>query len=151
MSENLYQSPSAETLDLQAPVKNTTLKEKLFSFQGRFSRSQYWGYGYGVPLLISFLAIIPLIPLFIILNGHDPSLFLLLLLILVSVIIYIPAVWISIAGTAKRFHDRGKSGWMVLIALIPYVGGFWILIECGCMRGTIGSNLHGPDPLNELH
>jgi uncharacterized membrane protein YhaH (DUF805 family) len=47
----------------------------------------------------------------------------------------------------KRFHDRDKSGWWVLIALIPVIGWIWYLIEAGFLPGTAGPNRFGPDPL----
>jgi uncharacterized membrane protein YhaH (DUF805 family) len=53
----------------------------------------------------------------------------------------------SLALYAKRWHDRGKSGWWTLIGLIPVIGGIWILIELGILRGTNGPNQYGPDPL----
>jgi uncharacterized membrane protein YhaH (DUF805 family) len=52
-----------------------------------------------------------------------------------------------IVVTIKRFHDRNKSGWWVLIAFIPVVGALWQLIECGFLPGTAGSNRFGPDPV----
>jgi uncharacterized membrane protein YhaH (DUF805 family) len=48
---------------------------------------------------------------------------------------------------AKRWHDRDKSGWWSLIALVPIIGGIWIFIELGCLRGADGPNQYGPDPL----
>src|SRR6476619_2368481 len=39
----------------------------------------------------------------------------------------IPAVIVYI----KRFHDRDKSGWWVLIGFIPIIGAIWLLIEVG--------------------
>ncbi len=47
----------------------------------------------------------------------------------------------------KRYHDRNKSGWWVLIVFVPVIGGLWYLIECGFLRGTPGPNNYGPDPL----
>ena len=61
-------------------------------------------------------------------------------------LLYIPMIWIGLALGVKRWHDRGKSGWWVLIALIPIVGGIWTFVECGCLRGTVGPNQFGPDP-----
>ncbi len=57
--------------------------------------------------------------------------------------------WMHVAVLVKRWHDREKSGWMVLLILIPVVnivGFFWTLIECGFLEGTIGPNRYGPDP-----
>ncbi len=57
------------------------------------------------------------------------------------------ALWPSLAVAAKRWHDRDKSGWWVLISFIPILGFVWTFIECGCMKGTEGDNRFGPDPL----
>jgi Protein of unknown function (DUF805) len=48
----------------------------------------------------------------------------------------------------KRWHDRGKSGWMVLINLIPLIGWVWTLVELGLLEGTLGPNQYGEDPLD---
>ena len=53
----------------------------------------------------------------------------------------------SLAVYTKRWHDRGKSGWWSLIALVPLIGGIWMLVECGFLRGTEGPNQYGNDPL----
>jgi uncharacterized membrane protein YhaH (DUF805 family) len=55
--------------------------------------------------------------------------------------------WISLAIAVKRYHDRDKSGWWVLIIFLPVIGALWYLIECGFLRGTDGNNDYGPDPL----
>ena len=39
----------------------------------------------------------------------------------------------------KRFHDRDKSGWWVLIWLIPIIGAIWLLIELGFLKGNPGA------------
>lgn len=55
--------------------------------------------------------------------------------------------WASLAIAVKRAHDRGRSGWFVLVGLIPIVGGLWLLVELGFLKGTDGDNAYGPDPL----
>ena len=57
-----------------------------------------------------------------------------------------PAVWIQMALQVKRWHDRDKSGWWVLIGVIPIVGRLYALVETGLLRGTEGPNRYGPDP-----
>lgn len=57
-----------------------------------------------------------------------------------SLIILIPSILIYI----KRFHDRDKTGWWVLIGLIPIIGAPWLLIELGFLKGTDGPNRYGP-------
>lgn len=66
------------------------------------------------------------------------------LLILMAV-----TIWPSICIYGKRFHDRDKSAWWMLIGLIPIIGGIWLLVECGLLQGTDGPNRFGPDPLAE--
>ncbi len=58
----------------------------------------------------------------------------------------IAAIWMKLAVLVKRWHDRDKSGWFVLVTLIPLIGWLWQLIECGFLEGTPGSNRFGPSP-----
>jgi uncharacterized membrane protein YhaH (DUF805 family) len=51
--------------------------------------------------------------------------------------------WAGLALGVKRWHDRNKSGWWVLIGLIPVVGQLWTLVECGLLPGTRGGNRFG--------
>lgn len=53
----------------------------------------------------------------------------------------------SIAVQVRRFHDQDKSGWMVLLAFIPYVGSLIVFIFM-CIEGTRGPNRFGNDPKN---
>jgi len=46
----------------------------------------------------------------------------------------------------KRFHDRGKSGWWVLIIFLPVIGFIWMIIDLGLLEGTPGQNDSGPAP-----
>ena len=41
-----------------------------------------------------------------------------------SLIVLIPSLAISV----RRLHDIGKSGWWVLIGLIPVIGWIWLII-----------------------
>lgn len=54
----------------------------------------------------------------------------------------------SIAVGIRRLHDRDKSGWWLLLGLVPLIGGI-ILLVWYVQRGTAGSNSYGPDPLIE--
>ncbi len=51
----------------------------------------------------------------------------------------------SIAVAVRRLHDLDKSGWWLLIELIPLVGWIVILVWA-CTEGTRGPNRFGPDP-----
>ncbi len=65
---------------------------------------------------------------------------------LVGALLLFVLIWPSLAVQVKRWHDRDKSGWMVLINLIPLVGFIWTLVECGFLDGTQGPNRFGPSP-----
>ena len=51
----------------------------------------------------------------------------------------------SIAVGVRRLHDIGKSGWMMLVVFIPFVGAIWLLILF-VMDSKPGANEYGPNP-----
>ena len=55
--------------------------------------------------------------------------------------------WPIVAVSVKRLHDRNKSGWWMLVALVPYIGWIWYVVDVALLDGTHGSNDFGPDPL----
>lgn len=59
---------------------------------------------------------------------------------LFALAVLIPSILVDI----KRWHDRDKSGWWMLILLVPIVGAIWALIELGFLAGTPGANRFGP-------
>lgn len=60
--------------------------------------------------------------------------------ILFSFATLIPGISIGV----RRLHDMGRSGWWLLIALIPLVG-IILLIVWFCQPGQDGTNKYGPD------
>lgn len=53
-----------------------------------------------------------------------------------------------LAVKVRRFHDQDKSGWMILLGVIPYVGGLITLVFM-CIDGTQGPNRFGEDPKSQ--
>jgi uncharacterized membrane protein YhaH (DUF805 family) len=51
----------------------------------------------------------------------------------------------GLAVSARRLHDVGKSGWFLLIALVPLIGGIWLLILM-CTDSKPGANQYGENP-----
>ena len=51
----------------------------------------------------------------------------------------------SLAVGVRRLHDTGRSGWLILVALIPCAGAI-ILLVWFVSEGEAGSNQYGPDP-----
>ena len=50
----------------------------------------------------------------------------------------------SLAVTARRLHDIGKSGWFMLIMLIPIIG--WLIVLYWMVQPTGEANLWGAGP-----
>lgn len=103
----------------------------LFGFSGRIPRATFWWYG--ILLWVAFIV------LFVFLDttfGRASTL-----------VLYLPFVWIAAALAVKRAHDRGKSGFWLLVALVPVIGPVWLFVDLGLLRGTPHENQYGADPL----
>ena len=103
--------------------------------RGRIGRAAFWRWGVGGPLgvalLLHALLGIARVPV------QDAEIAVGLLL-----------SWPMVAVWAKRWHDRDRSAWWVLIVLVPVVGWIWALVVNGFLRGTRGANRFGADPLD---
>jgi len=62
-----------------------------------------------------------------------------------SLIAFLVLLLPGLAVSVRRLHDTGRSGWALLLALIPLVG-IIILIVFYATRGEDGPNRFGPDP-----
>ena len=58
-----------------------------------------------------------------------------------SLAVLIPALAVSV----RRLHDIGKTGWMVLINLIPLIGLIWFIVLM-VKDSQPGENQYGPNP-----
>ena len=125
-------------------------------FEGRARRSEFWYY-----TLFHFLfALLPLfIGLILLLVGAasqdystsgSPSALIILgaLLSFVGIIACLGLLVPTWAVTARRLHDTGKSGWLMLIGMIPYVNVITgiVLLVFYCTDSTPGENQYGPNP-----
>ena len=110
------------------------------TFSGRSNRSEYWYY-----TLFSVIFVILAIVLDNVLgfafegSPYGPIYFIYALATLVP----------SLEVTVRRLHDTNKSGWNLLISLIPIVGSIWMLVIM-ISKGTDGENKYGPDPNGEV-
>ncbi len=51
----------------------------------------------------------------------------------------------SLAVGVRRLHDIGRSGWLLLIGIVPIVGAIALLI-LACLDSQPGDNEYGPNP-----
>lgn len=105
------------------------VKNKYADFNGRARRKEYWSFVL-VNIIIGFVFGI---------LGAILSLFTYIGYI-VSLALLLPGVAIGV----RRLHDVGKSGWFLLIALIPF--GAFYLLYLFVQEGTSGSNEFGANP-----
>jgi uncharacterized membrane protein YhaH (DUF805 family) len=116
-----------------------TFVQKLFSFQGRLRRRDYW--------LLSLLCLGVMLAIYVLGAAlgvdvtQDNAASMVLQLVATLVVL-----WPSLAVGAKRCHDRGQSARWLVLQFIPIVGGFWVLINLGILDGTQGANRFGASP-----
>ena len=127
---NRTHTPPA-ALDIHEPMP---LWRLLLDPRGRISRQAFWLWGVVVLIGAGFFAH-ALLGIARVRREQAEHIVNLLLL------------WPAIATSAKRWHDRDKSAWWVLIALVPVLGWLWTLMENGFLRGSAGINRFGVDPL----
>ncbi|MEU4271717.1 DUF805 domain-containing protein [Streptomyces sp. NPDC026092] len=104
--------------------------KKYAVFTGRARRQEYWMF-----VLFNILALI-IVAVIDFAIGTYPLLY----------AIYALAVLLPGLGvTVRRLHDTGRSGWWILINLVPLVGGI-ILIVFLATEGNQTDNAYGPNP-----
>lgn len=85
------------------------------NFSGRASRTEFWMF-----TLVNLLIMGALLALDTIVFGMGVC----ILTGIYDLFILLPALAISI----RRLHDIDKSGWWLLIALVPLVGAVWLFL-----------------------
>jgi uncharacterized membrane protein YhaH (DUF805 family) len=109
-------------------------KTLLLSPRGRTSRADFW-----LRFVLPYMAISIVLSLA---AGASGSIALVALMWIFAVIAFWPTLVVGI----KRWHDRDKSGWWILIGLVPVIGAIYAFVQCGCLAGTPGPNRFGNDP-----
>jgi len=110
--------------------------KKYAVFNGRARRKEYWYF-----LLFSILISLALAIVDNMLGSFSTEAGMGLLGVIYSLAILIP----SLAVSVRRLHDTGRSGWWVLIVLIPLIG-FIVLLIFTVQDSTPGGNAYGENP-----
>ena len=103
-----------------------TCYKKFFDFSGRASKSEYWWFQLynAIIYVLSFVF-----------QGD--------LVLLLSILIIVNLIPVYAVGV-RRIHDSDKSGWMVLISVIPLIGLYVIVLLI--QDGSKGKNRFGAKP-----
>lgn len=105
--------------------------KKYAVFSGRSQRAEYWYF-----VLFHFIIIIVLGIISAVVGDSSG-----ILGILYFLAVLIPALAVAV----RRLHDVGKSGWMLLITLIPLIGTIWFFVLM-VTDSNPGENKYGPNP-----
>ena len=103
-----------------------TCYKKFFDFSGRASKSEYWWF----QLYNAIIYVLTFV-----FQGD------LTLLFSILIIVNLIPIW---AAAVRRVHDSDKSGWMVLISVIPLIGLYVIVLLI--QDGSKGKNRFGAKP-----
>ncbi|TBT51038.1 DUF805 domain-containing protein [Vibrio parahaemolyticus] len=113
-----------------------TAVKKYATFSGRSRRKEYW-YFFLFNLLISlFLTFVDGLT-----GSFYPGTGYGLFSGIYTLALLIPGIAVGV----RRLHDIGRSGWWLLIVLIPIIGVL-VLLYFTVSKGNSGSNRYGSDP-----
>ncbi|MBW8858920.1 MAG: DUF805 domain-containing protein, partial [Caulobacter sp.] len=92
-----------------------TLTHKIFGFDGRLRRRDYWLINIGMSLVVAVITLLSFAIFGDSERNNGPS-------TILQYLLYIPQFWVGIALALKRCHDRDKGGgWVAFFWLVPIV------------------------------
>ncbi|RYL94315.1 DUF805 domain-containing protein [Sporolactobacillus sp. THM7-4] len=106
-------------------IKNYT------GFRGRATRTEFWMF----TLINAIISIIAMLIDYYLLNG----------LRIVDTLYSLAVLLPSLAVQVRRLHDIGRTGWWILIGVIPVLGWIVLLIY-NCTDSQDKENKYGPNP-----
>lgn len=104
--------------------------KRYVEFEGRSRRKEYWLFFllcFGVHIAAGLLDMVTHMPI-------------------IGVVAILALFLPSLSVGVRRLHDTGRSGWWLLIGLIPLVGVI-VLLVFAVQKGEAGPNKFGADPL----
>jgi uncharacterized membrane protein YhaH (DUF805 family) len=104
--------------------------KKYADFSGRARRTEYWMF-----FLVNLVVVVVLSILEALVGGPG------ILSALYGLALLLP----SIGVTVRRLHDTSRTGWWILVGLIPFIG-FIVLLVFMVLDSQPGSNQWGPNP-----
>ena len=106
--------------------------ENYVNFSGRSSRPAYWWW-------VVFAILVGIVA-----NLLDFAIDVTIFSILVGLALFLPGLAVAV----RRLHDTDRSGWWILIGLIPVIG-FIVLLVFFIQKSDPVDNQHGPPPADQ--
>ncbi|HZX07636.1 DUF805 domain-containing protein [Kribbella sp.] len=110
--------------------------KKYLVFDGRARRKEYWMFVLFSAIASIILSIIDRVLGTTYNNGTSG-----ILQTIYGLAVLLPTIGVAI----RRMHDTNRSGWWILINLIPCIGWIWFIV-LAAQEGTAGQNQYGQDP-----
>ena len=139
MMESTSAGRPAHMMGFSDAVQNV-LMNNYANLNGRASRSEYWWF-------VLFNLIVNIVTFVIDLTlgsmiTYDMG--------YVGLIAFLALLLPSVSVSVRRLHDIGKSGWWILLAIIPIVNfiGIFVIIVFTIMEGEEQPNQYGNVPTN---
>jgi uncharacterized membrane protein YhaH (DUF805 family) len=98
------------------------------NFSGRATRTEYWTFTLYNLIIIAVIA------------GMNVVIDTDIIDLIYSLAVFVPALAVSV----RRLHDTGRSGWWILIFIIPLIG-FIVLVVFYC-QDSRADNQYGKNP-----
>ena len=108
------------------------VKDNYANFKGRARRHEYWMFAFINLMIAVLLSIIDAVV-------FGPGNF--MLSSLYMLVVLIPGIAVAV----RRLHDTGRSGWWMLLALIPVIGVVALIVMM-CIDSTPAPNRYGASP-----
>lgn len=105
--------------------------KKYFDFSGRARRKEYWMFTLFNLIAVTILVVVGMM------ISHERGI---ILPWLYELAVFLP----TLGALVRRLHDTGRSGWWVLIQLVPLVGG--IIVFVFTVLDSVPDNQYGPNP-----
>ena len=103
------------------------------NFKGRASRKEYWMFVlFYIIFLIAAAILDNLTGLAFEGIGYGPF----------YTVFALACLLPSFSIAVRRMHDIGKSGWMLLVSMIPLIGSIWLIVLL-VKKGDEGANEYG--------
>lgn len=138
VTDSIAVQPAASYTGMKVGEAVGTVLRNFATIRGRASRSEFW-------LWTLAIWIVMIVSLFLTYTGDEPNFINIgaaLIIVLVAFGGLIPSICVGI----RRLHDSGKPGALILLNLIPYVGGVVVLVLCA-LPPTAGPNRYGEQPV----